>query len=281
MTCSQPSSGEYVTAVCSGIRDTVKLPCSVVIDGYRIVSPCNQGSSTGVGSDVVQSPCDAGSYCVAGVSTKCPGGSYSSTSGSLSCTPILDCSITLGYIGVNGQCTCDVGYMGTVEAGATTTAMTGCIQICEFECVSLVLYLQRRDSPHSHIIHLCIFSKATTTTTASISTTSSATSNEDEASAAALFSISGIDQEMHIIYICYLYHMINDVCPTELMNDAISNDVPAPLSCTLLGDGGLIGDRKLLNDILISVASPSRIASKSTSLHFMTTSLLLIYVILM
>ena len=65
--------------------------------------------------------------------------------------------------------------------------------------------MYKKEIPHIHtyIYASFYFSKATTTTTASISTTSSATNNEDEASAPALFSISGIDQEMHI-YVIYI-----------------------------------------------------------------------------
>ena len=76
--CSLPSSGYYVSSICTPTSDTVISQCTLVIpNGYYVSSLCSLGSSSSLGSNFITSPCSTSvpsgyyisSTCVRGNST--------------------------------------------------------------------------------------------------------------------------------------------------------------------------------------------------------------------
>ena len=106
------------------------------------ISSLNSYSISGASSCTA---CSIGSFCVNGVQKSCVAGTYQPLTGQGSCfactagfwsqvgngnlcSPI-PCS-TQGYVGVDGNCTCSIGYVGSVNYS------NGILSGCLIECLS-------------------------------------------------------------------------------------------------------------------------------------------------
>jgi len=134
VSCASPSSGYYVSSICSSSANTLISPCTITSGNY-VISVCVQGSSSVLGSDLVQGPCSSPSTGQF-VSAICYPGSTSSLGNN---TVIQSCaSASLGYIvtsncsmgsynslGSNTGLVCGAGYSGSVVI-SSTSSLSGC-----------------------------------------------------------------------------------------------------------------------------------------------------------